>query len=134
MICKQEVRGSNPLGSTSQNPPVLIMDGGVRAINVQLDRRDQRAGRTVVVGPRCLDPGVKTAALRAAVGRPLRPALRACGVGAGPSGRAGRAARRGSITSAIQGLASGPAPPQIRSLRQRPTTSRCHFPIRRLEC
>jgi len=31
----------------------------------------------------------------AAAGRPLRHALRACGVGAGPSGRADRAARRG---------------------------------------
>ncbi|GAA4483617.1 hypothetical protein GCM10023191_005440 [Actinoallomurus oryzae] len=35
---------------------------------------------------------IKAAALRAAAGRPLRHALRACGVGAGPSGRADRAA------------------------------------------
>jgi hypothetical protein len=34
MICKQEVRGSNPLGSTSQNTSVLIMDGGVRASKI----------------------------------------------------------------------------------------------------
>ena len=38
--------------------------------------------------------GLKASALRAAAGRPLRHALRACGVGAGPSGRADRAAYR----------------------------------------
>jgi hypothetical protein len=27
MLCKQEVRGSNPRGSTSQNAPVLIKEG-----------------------------------------------------------------------------------------------------------
>jgi hypothetical protein len=43
---------------------------------------------------------IKAAALRATAGRPLRHALRACGVGAGPSGRAGRAAT-GFISTAI---------------------------------
>jgi hypothetical protein len=32
-ICKQEVRGSNPLGSTSQNATSRIMGSGVRAIS-----------------------------------------------------------------------------------------------------
>jgi hypothetical protein len=43
-------------------------------------------------------PAVKAAALRAAAGRPLRHGLRACGVGAGPSGRADRAAHRTKAT------------------------------------
>jgi len=35
--------------SASPNVPIVITDGGVRAINVQLDRWDQRAGLAVFV-------------------------------------------------------------------------------------
>jgi hypothetical protein len=78
LLCKQEVRGSNPRGSTSQNASVLIMDGGVRAINVQLGQRAGRAVVVLIVGPLRLDPGVQRVG-DLAVGQ-ARTALRGEGV------------------------------------------------------
>ncbi|MCW2877261.1 MAG: transposase [Sphaerisporangium sp.] len=51
VFAQQEVRGSNPLGSTSQNAASLVRESGVRAINVPLARRDQRAGQAVIIVP-----------------------------------------------------------------------------------
>jgi hypothetical protein len=45
LLCKQEVRSSNLRGSTSRSAPILIMDEGVRAINVPSARRDENASQ-----------------------------------------------------------------------------------------
>jgi hypothetical protein len=51
LLCKQGVRGSSPLSSTStrQNVLVAILVLGARAINVPLARLCQRSSRAVVV-------------------------------------------------------------------------------------
>jgi hypothetical protein len=59
---------------------------------------------------RLVGVGVKAAAPRAAAGRPLRRALRACGVGAGPSGRVDRAAHRTKNPPRIPSSVTGSGP------------------------
>lgn len=48
-LCKPGVRGSNPLGSTSQNAPAQTTGGGVRAIRVRLGHRDEHATEAAAI-------------------------------------------------------------------------------------
>lgn len=60
LLCKQRVRGSSPLSSTSEDVPILILDWGVRALNVPLAHRDRRARSfpVILLPPLGLDPRV----------------------------------------------------------------------------
>jgi hypothetical protein len=64
MICKQEVRGSNPRGSTSTNASVLLMDGGVRPINGPLDQDESTRSAVVVTRVRAFGPNSRVQRIR----------------------------------------------------------------------
>src|SRR5690606_40175810 len=64
--------------STSENAPLRLADGGVRAISVPLDHRDEHAGRAAVLK---------------AAGVASRLAVGACGLGSVTGRRAGRASQ-----------------------------------------
>ncbi|MCW2860917.1 MAG: hypothetical protein JWP48_2625, partial [Actinoallomurus sp.] len=91
-----------------------------------------------VATPQETAAGTKATALRAAAGRPLRHALRACGVGAGPSGRADRAAHcteqmqarwQTRTSSPYECLRHQPAARALRSARLAPLWAARVFPV-----